>query len=120
MRLRNGKIKNNKDVYTDMLEAGQTIIVRNCKIPVVNQHMRMQVDTFGKIEISKVTLFLFQSVNVEKVNQTNDVSTIVYDNFGKTNTKNDKNSKNKKDQNKDEVENVDHKDNLNEDYEDYY
>ena len=39
-----------------MIEVGQTIIVRNCKIPVVNSHMRMQVDTFGKIEISKVSL----------------------------------------------------------------
>ncbi len=44
-----------------MIEVDQTIIVRNCKIPVVNGHMRMQVDTFGKIEPSKVyyTLQIF-------------------------------------------------------------
>ena len=34
-----------------MLEEGQDIVVRNCKVPVINKHIRVIVDTFGKIEI---------------------------------------------------------------------
>ena len=69
-----------------MIEVGQTIIVRNCKIPVVNQHMRMQVDTFGKIELSKVSILFILNQNfvVEIVNQLKDRSVEEYDNFGKT------------------------------------
>merc|ERR1712032_821231 len=43
MRLRN-------ENFVDIINQGQTIIIRNCKVPIVNQHMRMQVDAFGKIE----------------------------------------------------------------------
>jgi len=42
--------------FIDLIQEGLTIIVRNCKVPVINQHMRMQVDAFGKIEVSKVSL----------------------------------------------------------------
>ena len=67
MRLRN-------DEYIDMINEGNTIIARNCKIPVVNGHMRMIVDAFGKIEVSKVN-------NVGEVNKEKDLSQIQYDNF---------------------------------------
>ena len=58
MRLRNEK-------FIDVIQEGLTLIVRNCKVPVINQHMRMQVDAFGKIEVSKVTL----SPNLTQYNQ---------------------------------------------------
>ena len=78
MRLRNEK-------YIDMLQEGQTIITRNCKIPVVNGHMRMIVDAFGKIEISREKL-------VGEVAKDKDLSAAQYDNFsmktGQTNNKN--------------------------------
>ena len=56
-----------------MLAEGQTIIIRNCKIPVVNNHMRMQVDAFGKIEVSK-------EVKIDEVKQDKDFSAVTYDN----------------------------------------
>lgn len=67
MRLRN-------DEYIDMIKEGQTIVARNCKIPVVNGHMRMIVDAFGKIEISKDN-------QVKEVNTDKDLSSVQYDNF---------------------------------------
>jgi hypothetical protein len=57
MRLRNGIITYCnilKEKFIDLIQEGLTLIVRNCKVPVINQHMRMQVDAFGKIEVSKV------------------------------------------------------------------
>ncbi len=58
----------------DIIKENETITVRNCKVPVVNGHMRMQVDAFGKIEPS-------QSVRILDVNTEKDVSAQVYDNF---------------------------------------
>jgi hypothetical protein len=57
-----------------MIQENQTIIARNCKIPVVNSHMRMIVDAFGKIEVSKHN-------KVIEVNKEKDLSSMVYDNF---------------------------------------
>lgn len=51
-----------------------TIIVRNCKVPVINQHKRMQVDAFGKIEESK-------DRTVTEVKLDKDFSAEVFDNF---------------------------------------
>ena len=65
MRLRN-------EVQIDLLSEGQTIIIRNCKIPILNSHMRMIVDAFGKIEISK-------SKEIKEVNMEKDLSSIKYD-----------------------------------------
>lgn len=67
MRLRN-------EDYIDMIKEGQTIIVRNCKIPVVNGKMRMIVDAFGKIEVSKDKV-------ITDVAKDKDLSNQVFDNF---------------------------------------
>jgi hypothetical protein len=40
--------------FVNIIREGETIIVRNGKVPIVNQHMRIHVDSFGKIEPSKV------------------------------------------------------------------
>jgi hypothetical protein len=76
MRIRNGKIylNNWKENYSDLINAGDTIIVRNCKVPVVNSHMRMSVDAFGKIEITK-------DVSIDNVKLEKDFSDVVYDNL---------------------------------------
>jgi hypothetical protein len=60
--------------FVDIIKEGETIIVRNCKVPVVNQHMRMQVDAFGKIERST-------DVRVNDVKTDKDFSEVVYDSF---------------------------------------
>ncbi len=67
MRLRN-------DEYIDMIKEDQTIIIRNCKIPVVNGHIRMIVDAFGKIEVSRDT-------RITEVNKEKDISAAQHDNF---------------------------------------
>ena len=85
MRLRNGKFHSKLDVYTDLVEVGQTIIVRNWKVPVVNQHMRLQVDSFGKIEVSK-------NFVVEKVDQSKDRTAEEFENFQGSGERNDRNS----------------------------
>jgi len=78
MRLRN-------ENYIDMIQENQTIIARNCKIPVVNQHMRMVVDAFGKIEISN-------DKKIVEVNQEKNLSNAQYDNFSmKTGKRNNDN-----------------------------
>jgi hypothetical protein len=65
-----------------MIQEGQTIIARNCKIPVVNGHMRMIVDAFGKIEVSK-------DRTITEVAKDKDLSAAQYDNFSmKTGNKN--------------------------------
>lgn len=67
MRIRNEK-------YVDMLKEGDSIIVRNCKVPVINNHIRLQVDAFGKIEIST-------EVKVNEVKKDKNLSNDVYDHF---------------------------------------
>jgi len=80
MRLRNGtNIIDNEfiiylEIYADMINADDNIIVRNCKVPVVNSHMRMSVDAFGKIEISK-------EIKIENVKLDKDFSLVAYDNL---------------------------------------
>ena len=39
--------------YIDMLKEGDDIIVRNCKVFYISQHIRIQVDAFGKVEINE-------------------------------------------------------------------
>ena len=68
-----------------IVEVGQTIIVRNCKVPVVNQHMRLQVDSFGKIELSK-------NFVVEKVDQSKDRTAEEFENFGGSGERNERNN----------------------------
>ena len=68
-----------------MIEENKTIVARNCKIPVVNGHMRMIVDAFGKIEISK-------DFKVQDVKKENDLSANTIDNFS-VKTKNKNNDK---------------------------
>jgi hypothetical protein len=58
----------------DLIKEGETIIVRNCKVPVVNGHMRMQVDAFGKIEVSN-------DVKINEVKLDKDFSSVEYDHF---------------------------------------
>jgi hypothetical protein len=67
MRLRN-------ENYIDMLQEGQDIIVRNCKVPVINSRIRIQVDAFGKIELS-------QDVKIKEVNKERNLSEDVFDHF---------------------------------------
>merc|ERR1712032_137710 len=67
MRLRN-------ENFVDIIKEGQTIIIRNCKVPIVNQHMRMQVDAFGKIENCL-------DHHISEVNKEKDLSEVVYDNY---------------------------------------
>ena len=45
MRLRNENV-------IDSLKEGQEIIIRNCKVPIVHSHIRIQVDAFGKVDNS--------------------------------------------------------------------
>lgn len=61
-----------------MIKEGQTIIARNCKIPVVNGHMRMIVDAFGKIEVST-------GKQISEVAKDKDLSAATYDNFSSKN-----------------------------------
>merc|ERR1712151_1270404 len=60
--------------FVDIIKEGQTIIIRNCKVPIVNQHMRMQVDAFGKIENCL-------DHHISEVNKEKDLSEVVYDNY---------------------------------------
>ena len=60
--------------FVDIIKEGQTIIIRNCKVPIVNQHMRMQVDAFGKIENCL-------DHTITEVNKEKDLSEVVYDNY---------------------------------------
>ena len=62
------------EIYADLINRGDNIIVRNCKIPVINYHMRMSVDAFGKIEISNDS-------TIENVKLDRNFSDVVYDNY---------------------------------------
>lgn len=53
------------------------ITVRNCHAKVVNDHLRLEVDRWGKIELSKVWI---QSVNTGK-----NLSDIEYELDGRSN-----------------------------------
>ena len=63
MRLRN-------ENFVDSLTEGKEIIIRNCKVPIVKSHIRIQVDAFGKIEESNEGII--KEVNTQK-NFSNDV-----------------------------------------------
>lgn len=63
MRLRN-------ENFVDNLTEGKEIIIRNCKVPIVHSHARIQVDAFGKIEESNEGRI--QQINIQR-NLSNDV-----------------------------------------------
>lgn len=67
MRLRN-------ENFIDNLEEGKEIIIRNCKVPIIHSHIRIQVDAFGKVEISEEN-------KVTDVKQDRNLSEDVYEHF---------------------------------------
>lgn len=72
MRLRNGIYLFYLETFVDIINEGEVITIRNCKVPIVNNHMRMQVDAFGKIEVCN-------SVFINQVNMEKDLSAQEYD-----------------------------------------
>ena len=66
-----------KNEQLDMFKEGDVITVRNCHAKVVNDHFRLEVDRWGKIELSKVWI---QSVNTGK-----NLSDIEYELDGRSN-----------------------------------
>ena len=67
MRIRN-------EAYVDKFNEGDCIIVRNCKVPFVNNHIRLAVDAFGKIEKDEEN-------KVKEVNKDKNLSDEVYDQY---------------------------------------
>ena len=67
MRIRN-------EAYVDTFDEGDCIIVRNCKVPFVNNHIRLQVDAFGKIEKDEEN-------KVKEVKKDKNLSDDVYDHY---------------------------------------
>ena len=55
----------------DMVKEGTVITVRNCHANVVNEHLRLEVDKWGKIELSKES--------VTTVNEKNNLSDVEYE-----------------------------------------
>ena len=60
-----------KNEQVDQIKQGSVITVRNAHANVVGEHLRLEVDKWGKIEDS--------SVNVEKVNTSNNLSDVEYE-----------------------------------------
>ena len=60
-----------KDNQLDVVKEGSVIIVRNAHANVVNEHLRIEVDRWGKIETS--------AEKIEKVNTTNNLSDVEYE-----------------------------------------
>jgi hypothetical protein len=54
-----------------VIKEGATITVRNCAANVTNEHMRLEVDRWGKIEPS--------AEKIDKVNLTNNLSDVEYE-----------------------------------------
>ena len=52
-----------KNEQLDIFKEGDVITVRNCHANVVNEHLRLEVDRWGKIEKSQVGI---KSVNTGK------------------------------------------------------
>jgi replication factor A1 len=60
-----------KNEQLDVVKEGATITVRNCHANVTNEHLRLEVDRWGKIEVS--------AEKVDKVNTTNNLSDVEYE-----------------------------------------
>lgn len=60
-----------KNEQLDQLSEGAVITVRNCHANVVNEHIRLEVDRWGKIEKS--------SEKISDVNTTNNLSDVAYE-----------------------------------------
>ena len=60
-----------KGKHLDIAKQGQSIIVRNALSKVVNEHIRMEVDIWAKVEISKE--------EVKEVNTKVDISSTEYE-----------------------------------------
>lgn len=60
-----------RDNQLDIIKEGATITVRNAHANVVNEHLRLEVDRWGKIEASKE--------RVESVNTANNLSDVEYE-----------------------------------------
>ena len=60
-----------KNEQVDQLKEGSVITVRNAHANVVGEHLRLEVDKWGKIESS--------SVNIDKVNTSNNLSDVEYE-----------------------------------------
>ena len=52
-----------RDEQLDIIKEGAVITVRNCHAKVVKEHIRLEVDKWGKVEKSDVKI---DSVNTEK------------------------------------------------------
>lgn len=60
-----------RDNQLDIIKEGSVITVRNAHANVVNEHLRLEVDRWGKIEASKE--------RVESVNTANNLSDVEYE-----------------------------------------
>ena len=60
-----------KNEQLDVIKEGAIITVRNAHANVVREHLRLEVDKWGKLEIS--------SEKVDKVNETNNLSDVEYE-----------------------------------------
>ena len=60
-----------KNEQIDIVKEGATITVRNCHANVVEEHLRLEVDKWGKIEPS--------TEKIDKVLQTNNLSDVEYE-----------------------------------------
>ena len=60
-----------KNEQLDVIKEGSTITVRNCHANVVKEHLRLEVDRWGKIEQS--------SEKIDKVNTSNNLSDVEYE-----------------------------------------
>ena len=55
----------------DIIKEGSVITVRNCHANVVGEHLRLEVDKWGKIEVSKE--------QITTVNEKNNLSDVEYE-----------------------------------------
>ena len=60
-----------KNEQLDILKEGDIVTVRNCHANVVQEHLRLEVDKWGKLEVS--------SEKIDKVNTTNNLSDVEYE-----------------------------------------
>ena len=60
-----------KDNQLDVIREGAVLTVRNAHANVVNEHLRLEVDRWGKIEPS--------TEKIEKVNTSNNLSDVEYE-----------------------------------------
>ena len=61
-----------KNEQLDIFKAGDMITVRNCHANVVSEHLRLEVDRWGKIEKNS-------SVSINTVNTSKNLSDVEYE-----------------------------------------